>query len=116
MAEADVKQRTSANGVPGEGEQIAQEPETQQPRTEGPAAPVERDGPAAPGRRVKIIACIALVGGGALAAIRRTRRARAHDQGRRHWPLSPAMLTLKGRSHRAATSARRRKLGCRSHS
>jgi hypothetical protein len=108
MAEADVEQGTSANGVSGEGEQIAQRPEMQQPPTEAPAAPVEPEGPAANGRRVKIIACVALVGGGALAAIRRARRATAHDRGRRHWPLSAAMLTRKGRSpsrgHQRATS------------
>ena len=97
MAETDVKQDTSANGAQGQGEQIAQEPGTQQPWTETPAAPAAPVGPIADRRRGKLIACLALVGGGALAAIRSRRKARAHRQSRRRWPVVPAMLTRKGR-------------------
>ncbi len=113
MAETDVTQGTSANGAQGQGEQIAQEPGARQPSTEAPAAPAAPEGRIADRRRRKIIACVALVGSGALAAIRRGRRARAYHQGRRRWPVVSAILRRPGRSRRAASGARPRKLRCR---
>jgi hypothetical protein len=113
MAETDVEQDTGANGPQGQGEQIAQEAEAPQPSTEAPVTSAAPEGRVAGRKRVKIIACVALVGSGALAAIRRRRRARAHRQGRRRWPVGPAMLTRTGRSRRAAGSARPRKRRCR---
>lgn len=113
MTETDVTQGTGANGAQGEGEATAQEPGAQQPWTETPAAPAPPEGHAAGARRGKIIACVALVGVGALAAIRRGRRAKAHRQGRRRWPVLPAMLTRTARSRRAASSTRLRRWRCR---
>jgi hypothetical protein len=113
MAETDVEQGTSTNGAQGQGEQIAQKPDTQQPSPEVPAAPTPPEGHAANRSRGKIIACLALVGGGALAAIRRARRARASHKRRGHWPVVPAMPTRIGRSRRAASGARARKRRCR---
>jgi hypothetical protein len=120
MAETDLEQGTGANGAQEQGEQIAQEPGAhaqepgeQQPWTEAPAAPAAPVGPIAGRRRGKMIACVALVGGGAFAAIRKGRRARAHRQSQRRWPVVPAMLTRAGRSRRAASSARGRKRRCR---
>jgi hypothetical protein len=111
MAETDVEQGTSANGAQGQDEQIVQKPGTEQPPTEAPFTPVAED-LTADHRRGKIIACVAVVAGGALAVIRRGRRARAHRQGRRRWPLVPAMLTRTGHS-RHASSPRPRKWRCR---
>jgi hypothetical protein len=110
MAETDVEQGSSTNGAQGQGEQIAQKPETRQPSPEVPAAPAPPEGHTASRGRGKIIACLALAGGGALTAIRRARRARASHQRRRRLPVVPAVLTRRGRSRRAASSPRAHKL------
>lgn len=111
MAVTDVKQGTSANGAQGQDEQIAQEPRTEQPSTEAPSTPASEDR-TADHTRGKIIACVAVLAGGALAVILRGRRARAHRHGRPRGPLVPAMLTRTGRS-RHTSSARGRKRRCR---
>jgi hypothetical protein len=108
MAETDVEQGTSANGA--QGEQIGHEAETRQPSPEMPAMSEAPEGLAADRARGKLIACLALAGGGAFAAIRRARRARASQQRERRWPVLPAMRARKGRSRCAACGARTRKL------
>lgn len=95
MAETDVKQGADANGAQGQGERIAHEPGTEQTSTEAPFTPAPEDR-AADHRRGKLIVCVAVLAGGALAAVRRGRRARAHRHGRRRWPHVPAMLTRTG--------------------
>lgn len=112
MAETDVEQGTSANGAAGKDEQIAPQPEAPQTWTDTSARPAASEVPTADHRRAKLIACAALVGGGAFAAIRKTRRRRAQSHGRR-WPAVPAMLTRTGRSRRKASSGHARKRRCR---
>jgi hypothetical protein len=111
MAEADVEQLTSANGAQGQGEQITPEPETLQPWTEEPA-PTAPETRTADRRRTKIIACLALAVGGALAVIRSRMRARS-QRGRRRWRVFSAMRNRTSRGHRATGRARLRKLRCR---
>jgi hypothetical protein len=110
MAEANVEQGTSTNGA--HGEQIAGEAETRQPSPEMPGAEPLEGHPA--GRsRGKIIACLALAGGGAFAAIRRARRAKASHQRRRRWPVLPVLRARSARSCCQACGARTRKLRSR---
>jgi hypothetical protein len=111
MAETDVEQGTSTNAAQGEDEQITRESKAPPPWTDTPAAPAAPEG--ASHKRGKLIACAALVGGGALAAIRKGRRTRALRQGGRRWPAVPAMLTRTGRRSRRASSGRARKRRCR---
>jgi hypothetical protein len=113
MAETDVEHGAGVNGTQGQGEQIAPETETQQLSPEVPASPVALECHTASRSRGRIIAGVALVGGGAFAAIRRARRAEASHQRRGPRHVVPAMLTRRGRSRRTASSARARKLRCR---
>jgi hypothetical protein len=113
MAETDVTQGTSANGAQGQDEQIAHEPGVQQPSIEAPAAPAAPEDRTGSHKRRRIIAFVALLGSGAIAAIRRIRRTKAQHRRERRWPVMSAMLTRRGRSRRAASSARPRKLRCR---
>jgi hypothetical protein len=111
MAETGVEQGTGAHDSQTQSTQNAQEPGAQQPWREPSPAPAAPESPPAGRRRAQIIACVALVGGGALAVIRRRRqaKAKAQHQGRRHWPVSSATLPRAWRSRRAASRALPRK-------
>jgi hypothetical protein len=108
MAETDVQQGTGANGA--QGEKAGHEAETRQRSPDMPAVSESPEGHAADRARGRLIACLALAGGGAFVATRRARRARASQQRQRRWPILPAMRARKGRSRCAACGARTRKL------
>ena len=111
MTETDLSQGPSANGAPGEGEQISGAAGERRSIEPPPCAPEAADR-AAGRRRWKILACGAIVAGGALAFIRRGKRSRTQRRAQRRWLHMTTVARHSGR-YRHAYLGRPHKRRCR---